>query len=146
MLQDIIIVWFLTMGVFAITKNQMPFAFWQKIACDKNLELRSILFEPLTECLCCMSSLWTCIWFGYSNLQFFFCLPFIAACLISIFILSCYFGRGKHSDFAAKSVYFFLILWFILYLPSKNLECLMCIISVAGINYHLIRVIGNCRE
>ena len=144
MLQDIIIVWFLTMGVFALTKEQMPFEFWQKIAYDKNLELRSILFEPLTECLCCMASFWTCVWFSkyHTDESFLGIIGFFFAFLI---LISSHAGRAIDTDALIKFFYFATVFAFAIFLPTHRIDFIICMVAVVGINYYLVRLIGSCR-
>lgn len=146
MLEDVIIVWFLTMGVFALTKEQMPFEFWQKIAFDKNLEMRSILFEPLTECLCCMASFWTCFWFGWNYQLNTLFLSVILAFLCLVVLFSCVLKRAVDVDLFSKILYFSMVFFFVWMLPEKHFECAFCMVAVVGINYHLVRIIGRCKE
>ncbi len=140
MLQDIIIVWFLTMGVFALTKEQMPFEFLGKISRDENMELRSVLFEPLTECLCCMASFWTCVWFGYQYQNdyaflFIFFMAFFGVVLISVYI-----GRGFDTDWLSKWTYFAIVIIFSMVLQTHMVEFFICMVAVVGINYHLCKI------
>lgn len=146
MLQDIIIVWFLTMGVFALTKEQMPFEFWGKIIRNENLEYKSILFEPLTECLCCMASFWTCVWFGY---QYQNDTAFLAAIWLlfwGILAVSISIGRTLDVDWLFKWLYFILIILFAVVLKTHRVEFFICMVAVVGINYHLVRLIGSCKS
>jgi hypothetical protein len=146
MLQDIIIVWFLTMGVFALTKEQMPFEFWQKIAYDKNLEMRSILFEPLTECLCCMASFWTCVLFGYQYQNDTILLYAFVLLFIGVILLSSVIGRAVDCDALTKYFYFAVVLAFALFLKTHRAEFFVCMVSVVGINYHLVKLLESCKE
>ena len=145
MLQDIVIVWFLTMGVFALTKEQMPFEFWSKISRDENLELRSILFEPLTECLCCMASFWTCVWFGYQYQNDGLFLAAVLAAFFGVLNISVYLGRAYDVDWLFKWIYFALVIIFAMVLKTHRVELFICMVSVVGINYHLVILIGSCR-
>ncbi len=142
MIEAIFLVWVLTLGVHALTRESMPFEFLQSITRDKNGELRSILFEPIVECRCCMGSLWTCLYFGYYYQLDWVILAFHFAILNIVLGFSIAFGRDWDVDFFGKLLYFVLIVSFIFFLPSHHKEAFFCMAAVVGLNYHLGKIIG----
>ena len=64
MIDNIVTISLLCVTVHALTRETGMLSFWQKIIVDKELNLRTVLFEPLTECLCCMASFWTVVFLG----------------------------------------------------------------------------------
>lgn len=128
------------MGVFALTKEQMPFEFWGKIAYDVKLNSRSVLFEPLTECLCCMASFWACIWFSQYHTDTSF-LSAVWLLFWALLLISSYVGRAVDIDALFKFLYFGLVVAFAIILPTHRIEFIICMVSVVGINYHLTKII-----
>lgn len=75
----------LCVGIHTVTREDCLFSFWQKIIRDNELNYRTELFHPLTECLVCMSSFWTCFYFGFiSEMAMFEILPFLAIYLVIV--------------------------------------------------------------
>ncbi len=141
MIETIFYVWVLILGIHALTREQMPFEFLQKFTHDKNLELRSVLFEPVIECRTCMASLWTCIYFGYYYQLDWLLLSIYCWFFAWLIIMSILFGRAIDVDFFSKILYFVLVASFIFLLPSHNMETVFCMVAVVGLNYHLGKII-----
>jgi len=141
MIETIFYIWVLILGIHALTREQMPFEFLQKITRDKNGELRSILFEPIIECRACMASFWTCLWFGYTLNVALSVWLVMSLLLCFILALSVLVGRAVDIDFFSKTLYFALVASFIFLLPSHNIQAVFCMVSVVGLNYHLGKII-----
>ena len=123
------------MGVHTLTREDCILSFWQKIVNDKDLELRSNLFEPLTECLVCMSSLWSCVFLSYfqgmdTMTGFFFIMAYLAVLMYDIVI------GGSSLN---KILYFCIVAIVIFYLKNP-IQSIILMIAVAGLNFCLLSI------
>lgn len=124
------IIWVLILGIYGLTKKGSPFGFLCTWMYDEEEEMRSILFEPLTECLCCMSSFWVCIYFGVIH-------ELAINLVIFVGFFSCFAlfdSVNLFYDWVAKWFYFAIVGAFIYLLPENSTDALLCMVGVFGIN------------
>lgn len=111
MLEHIIIISLLCVGVFTLTREDCIFGFWQKVVKDQEtLNYRTEMFNPVSECLVCMSSFWTCVYFAIElQLDWVVLFPYIT----TFFILLVSFVIGnKVLDKVVIFLYLGLVLKF----------------------------------
>lgn len=140
-IQHFFTIWVLILGVYGMTKPDGPFGFFFTWMYDEEEELRSLLFEPFTECLCCMSSFWTCIYFGVLhgldlNLVIFtgYFTTMALFCAIDFIF-----------DWVAKWCYLVSVGVFICLLPENSVDAAVCLVGVFGVNYQIERVIWSIK-
>ncbi len=139
MLEIILTISFLCAGVHTLTREDCIFSFWQKVVRNQDtLNYRTEMFHPISECLVCMSSFWTCVYLGYLskipsiNLFYFFSVLVvsIAFCLVEEKIL----------DKAVLFLYLIGVFVFILY-TGFGFHGFLVMVAVAGCNRALGAII-----
>lgn len=142
MIKITILISLLCIGVYSLTREGSILGFWNSIAYDENEELRSELFEPLTECLFCMSSFWSCFYLMYYyqtpvDMRWFFLGIYIL--LLGTSILS----KGEELiTILTKYIYLFGIIMFLVFGVSETIPSTILMLSVAGLNYILSSVLS----
>jgi len=134
-MDNIFVISLFCVGIHTLTRDNCILSFWQKIVLDEERELRTELFEPLTECLVCMSSLWSCVFLCYfqgvdSMTATFFIMAYLAVLAFDIAI------GGSSLN---KILYFCIIAIVIFYL-SNPIQSIIMMISVAGLNFTFLSI------
>lgn len=118
-------------GLHGVTRK---LSIWSMIAYDKNNDLRSPLFEPIADCLTCMSSLWGSVYFVYINYPYGLLLDYLTVLVIGLCVLV--FGsmllKIKPLILAC---YFALLATFLMDMPYLTDRYIIFVLCVAGCNY-----------
>lgn len=138
MFEDILIITLLCWGVRAITRSDSIFSFWENIAyIGETDKLRSYLFEPIAECLTCMSSFWGAFFFFLSGrvdpIHY-------AHFLISLLTLILIDIIWKDKNQALKYVYLVSFALFIYQVQEFEL-CAVVILASAGLNHLSCKIV-----
>lgn len=131
MLEDVFLISLLSLGVHALTRKQSILGFYRRIAEDMEGELRSIIFEPISECLTCMASFWGISYFAAVDridLEQYFL--FVLCTIFSIILHLVWKDRKE----ILKFVYLATII-IILVQAQEAVLCSMVIICSCGFNY-----------
>lgn len=104
--------------VHGVTREGMPLDIWLKIAYDQEKEIRTELFNPVAECVCCMASFWSCMfvaWYWSMN-------PFYLYCFSLGFSVLAVLGtlKNKTIDLLVKILYFCSVIVFLSFCPSVD--------------------------
>lgn len=133
MIDHFFIIWVLVLGIYGLTKDGSLFGFAFTWMYDDEEELRTSLYEPVTECLCCMSSFWTCMYFGALqglglNLVIF---------IFYFNVLALFDSIDFMPEDVAKWLYLTSVGVFIYFIPENNIDALFCIVGIFGVNYQI---------
>lgn len=132
MLEIILIISCICVGVHVTTREDCIFKLWQKVVRDpETWNHRTEMFHPITECLVCMSSFWTCAYLGYlSNVPMLDVLSYISVLLV-LLVSFCF--KSKIIDKAA--VFFYLLGVFAFLLDTGfGFSAFIILFGVAGAN------------
>ena len=136
MINDIVTISLICVTVHALTRETGMFSVWQKICCDKEENLRTVMFEPLTECFGCMASFWTIMYLGIEERIAFFELEMFVICYAVWLAFS---FIDSEIERVAKWLYLasvFVALWLC--------DAVLLMLCVYGLNYILCPFV--CRD
>ena len=130
MLEYSFIICFVCVSIHSLTREGAICELWRYIVEDNTKEIRTELFNPVTECLFCMSTFWTCIFMSpqvdsKTNLLFL-------GLFFTLVILSIMSGEKDSERF--KFSYLFIVFCFLLQTESffYSFSLMLC---VNGLNY-----------
>lgn len=139
MLESILLVSILCVGLSQLTNEDSILEEWQKVAYNEDLELRSEFFNPLTECLACMSSFWTCIYLFFMNhTELANILLFIGT--FSIILLIDMITKKK-VFYILKYIYLTLVAFYLYQTDIKTLS-LFILLGVYGMNLLFSKILA----
>ena len=131
MIEDILLVCAFCLGVHAITREQSVLGVWQKIIEDSFGELRSYLFEPISECVTCMASFWGLTYYCMvGRIELLYYIIFSVSVLLMIMIHLIWEDKRQ----LLKYIYLCLAM-FLVYQAHQPLLCIVVLVSSSGINY-----------
>lgn len=136
-MENVFMISLFCVGLHTLTRESSIFYFWQKVVNDQDLELVSPLFDPLTECIVCMSSLWSCVFLCYyQGIDTMDAVFFILAYLSLLFMDM---AIGEKGSGIVKVLYLCLVAIIVLYLKNP-IQSFIMITAVAGLNYIFLSI------
>ena len=139
MIEHILTIALFTIGLHYLTREGELLGGWQRIAYDNDKELRSVLFEPIMECMSCMSSFWTCLYFGYNYGVDYLSIEIYSFIFLSMLLFSVLFGIKEN-----KNLIYWYLIFVVTFLFSSTFfyQGIVCIVSVYAINFMACKVIS----
>jgi len=132
MLDAILTISLFCVGIHTLTREDCIFSFWQKVVRDpETLNYRTEMFHPVSECLVCMASFWTCLYLGaLSDMPMFDILVYLSC---FYFLLYSFVLDSKIVD---RVVVFLYLIWVSCFLLSTGfgVHAFIVMIGVAGAN------------
>ena len=132
MFEDIVVISLLCWGIHVLTREGQILGMWQLFAYDKEKELRSTFFEPLSECVTCMASFWTCIYLCVIGETHVLGLSLFLIIFFTILFVD--WATSKESSGIGKFLYLISVVGLISIIDSL-IPCLIVMIGASALNY-----------
>ena len=132
MLEIIITISLLCCGIHVTTRENGIFSFWQSFIRNyETLNYKTELFHPVSECLVCMSSFWTCLYLGL--LSPMSSIDILMYLIVFCVLVSSFVVGSKIIDKIAVFLYLIGVFIFLLHV-GYEIYGFIVLFSVAGLN------------